>query len=342
MKHLFIINPQAMLISGRVDEIEDDIRSFFQSNPRLEYSIHVSRWKRDASGYTQRYVSNAGELVRVYAMGGNGTLFEVINGVVGLPNAQVAWYPLGNDNSMLYAFGGRENLSAFQSLQNLSLSPVITLDTIRAGNHYMTINGLIGGEAQAFRQGEILSKKTKLSRNFCYMAAGFFNGLRKSNLQYYYIETERIKIEGNFRSILVTNLPAYGAGIKPAVDALFNDGYMDVYIMQDIPKSKFFLVLKDYETGRYQKWPEYISHHRCKKFRVSSGSSMTMSFDGSLFYDTSMNFEICPHSLDFVCPPGINIPSASLFEEVSGSEGVSSEQTAASLLDLGYFNGAQE
>jgi diacylglycerol kinase family enzyme len=172
----------------------------------------------------------------------------------------------------------------------------------------MIINALIGGEAEAFRQGEILSKKIKLSRNICYMAVGIFNGLMGKYIQYYNIETEHIKIEGNFKSILVTNLPAYGAGLKPAVDALFNDGYMDVYIMKDIPNSKFFSVLKDYETGHYQRWPNYISHHRCKTFRISSASPMTMSFDGSLFYDTSMNFEICPRSLDFVCPPGIEIP----------------------------------
>jgi diacylglycerol kinase family enzyme len=332
MKHLFIINPHAALVGSHVDEIEDDIRSFFQSNRRVEYSIHVCRWKRDASGYTQRYVSNAGEMVRVYAMGGNGTLFEVVNGVVGLPNAQVAWFPLGRDNSMLYAFGGGENLSAFQSLQNLSLSPVISLDTIRAGNHYMIINVLIGGEAHAFHGGEILAEKTKLPRNISYMAVGILNGLVRKSLQYYYLETEHMKIEGNFRSILVTNLSAYGAGLKPAVDALFNDGYMDVYIMQDIPKSKFLSVIRDYETGQYQKWPEYISHHRCKKFRISSVSSMTMSFDGNLFYDTSMNFEIYPHSLDFVCPPGISVTPSSVFDKVSSPEEV----------DLSYFNRTSE
>jgi diacylglycerol kinase family enzyme len=308
MKHLFIINPQAKEINGHVDEIENDIKSFFKGNSGMEYSIHTCRWQRDASGYTLRYLSNAAEMVRVYAMGGNGTLFEVINGVVGLPNAQVAWYPLGNANSLLYAFGGAEYASAFQSLHNLSLSPVVTLDTIRAGNHYITINAVIGAEADTFHKGEALARQTRLPGNFCHLAAVVFNAFFTRNIQSYCIEMEQEKVEDTFQSILIANIPSFGAGIKPAVDALFNDGYMDLYTIKHIPRHMLVPVIWDYENGNYKNWPEYISHYRCKRLRVSSASSMTISLDGSFFYDNSMEFEMCPRSLDFVCPPGVKVP----------------------------------
>jgi diacylglycerol kinase family enzyme len=308
MKHLFIINPQARELIGHVDEIEDDIKNFFKGNSGLEYSIHICRWQRDASGYTLRYLSNAAEMVRVYAMGGNGTLFEVVNGVVGLPNAQVAWYPLGNANSLLYAFGGIEYFGAFQSLRNLSLSPVVTLDTIRAGNHYITISAVIGAEAEAFQMGETLARQIKLPESFCQFASAIFNAMTTKKIQSYYIEMEQKKIEDTFQSILIANIPSFGAGRKPAVDALFNDGYMDLYTIKNIPKSMFIPVIRDYEKGNYKKWPEYISHYRCKRLRISSASSMTISLDGNFFYDNSMEFEMCPHSLDFVCPPGVKVP----------------------------------
>jgi diacylglycerol kinase family enzyme len=243
-------------------------------------------------------------------MGGNGTLFEVINGVVGLPNVQVAWYPLGNANSLLYSFGNRENFSAFQSLRNLTLSPVITIDTIRAGNHYMAINALIGVEAEAFRVGESIANKTKLSRNFCYIAAGLFNSFIIKT-QSYNLEIDDVKLKDTFRSLLITNAPTYGAGLHPADGALFNDGYMDLYTMKIIPKRKLLQVIGDYEKGHYSKWPEYFSHYRCKKLRVTSASTMTIALDGDLFYDNAMDFEICPRSVDLVCPPGINVPSPS-------------------------------
>ena len=308
MKHLFIINPKAGQIAGHVDEIEENIRRFFSANPREDYSLHICRWKRDASGFTRRTINNAPEIVRVYAVGGGGTFFEVLNGVVGMPNAQVAWYALGNNNSMLYTFGGNEKISAFQSLQNLSFSQVVTLDTIRAGNHYMITNALIGAEAEASKVGEMLAEKTHLPKNFCYLAWEMVRPLLHMHSQYYHFETEHISVEGEFYSILLTNIPTYGMGLNPAGDARFNDGYMDVYTIKPLPWKKSPRVIADYIKGRYYKWPEYITHYRCKKFRISSDVTMTISLDGELFYDISLDFEICPASVNFVCPPGIVVP----------------------------------
>jgi diacylglycerol kinase family enzyme len=345
MKHLFIINPVSGQLAGRVnkiDEIKNEINHYFAANPARNYAMHFCRWKRDASGYTQRYVSSASEMVRVYAMGGNGTLFEVINGAVGLPNVQVAWYPLGKANSMLYAFvnaaGADSTLSLFQSLQNLTLSPVIALDTIRAGNHYMIMNALLGAEAEAYRSGEDLADRVKLPRNACYLAAGLFNALLKKHNQFYSFETEYEKAEGVYNSILVTNTPTYGLGLRPALDALFNDGYMDVYTVKSIPRNKVFTVVMDYERGLYRKWPEYIHHYRCKKFRVFSDSTITISLDGSLFYNNVMDFEICPHSLDFVCPLGINMPVISK----DGAREPEEEFTFENIEDLAVSLGSPE
>lgn len=307
MKHLFIVNPMAGKITGRVNEIVNDIQSFFACNPKLDYTIHITRWKRDASGYTLRYVNNTREIVRIYVFGGNGTFFEIINGAIGLPNVQIAWYPLGRNNSLLYSFGV-ERLSAFQSLRNLSLSPVSTIDTIKAGNNYMAINALIGGEAAAFKWGESMANHFNLPRNLCYIGAGIVNGFFNRQSQRYYFEMEDTQFQGNFRSVLVTNAPTYGSGLRPAVDASLNDGYMDLYTIASIPQCKLLKVVGDYTQGNYKKWPGYIRHYRCKKLKITSDSIMTISLDGEFFYRTALNFEVFPGSLDFVCPPGINIP----------------------------------
>lgn len=310
MKHLFIINSKAEQIAGHVDELEEHIKSFFSVNPKEEYSIHKCRWKRDASGFTRRTINDATEIIRVYALGGSGTLFEVINGIVGMPNAQVAWYPLGSNNSLLYTFGSGEKIALFQSLQNLCFSRVITMDTIKAGNHYMIANALIGTEAEAGKVGESLTKKIPFSKNFYYTAREYVRPIFHQHSQFYRFETENVSIEGEFYSILLTNVSAYGMGLQPASDAVFNDGYMDIYAIKPMPWKKSPMIISDYMNGSYDKWPEYISHYRCKKLHISSNTTMTIRLDGELFYDTSLDFEICPASVNFVCPPGIAVPSA--------------------------------
>ncbi|MDR0447328.1 MAG: hypothetical protein LBH07_01525 [Treponema sp.] len=307
MKHLCIINPVAEHIKGHVDEIIEIIQDFFLLNPRIKYAIHVTRWKRDASGFILRYVNNASEIVRVYAFGGGGTLFEVINGVVGLPNAQVAWYPLGKDNKFLPVFG-KDKLNSFQSVRNLCLSRTITIDTILAGKHYVAANILIGAEVLASGTGKQISKLFRLSRKTSYYIAGIWYFFLKKENRQYRIEMESGELNGNFAGILISNIPNHGAGI-PAPEARFNDGYMDLYTIKQIPHNYLINAVRDYFRGQYAKWPEYFSHYRCKKAHISSASDMPISLDGEYFYDTVLDLKISPASLDFVCPPNINYPA---------------------------------
>ncbi|MDR0600044.1 MAG: hypothetical protein LBG84_08195 [Treponema sp.] len=307
MKHLFIINPKARRIQGRVDELEGEIQNHFSGRSHVEFAIHKTQWKRDASGYVLSQVSGAREITRVYVLGGDGLLFEVINGVVGLPNAQIAWYPLGGDNSLISAFGGKNSLRFFRSIKRLSLSPVVTIDTIRAGHHYAVIHALIGGEAEALRQGEVLADKFRmLPRSACYMAMGLGQNLLKNSAQSFRLEGEDLEYEGELISILITNAPAYAEGLRPAPGASINDGYLDLFMIKPIPRIKLAAVIADYERGRYHKWPAYISRYRRKKVRISSRSTMTIILDGEFFYNTSIEFEVFPRSLDFVCPWGVS------------------------------------
>ena len=303
MNHLCIINPMAGHVSGHVNEVKDEIRHFFAGNPQMNYAIHVTRWKRDASGFVLRYVNNASETVRVYAFGGGGTLFEVVNGVVGLPNVQVAWYPLGREDGLLYAFG-ENSRDAFQSLKNLTLSPVIPFDTILVKNHIVVGNLLIGFEAVSYQKGRMLAEEYMLPLNASYLLAGFFYALIKPAVQHYHIKMDSIELEDDFIGCFVGNAFSYGVG-KFAPDARFNDGYMDLYTLKPPPKRLGIRVAVDYIHGQYAKWPDYIRHYQCKKLRITSPKNMILSMDGEIFYDRELNLELLPASLDFVCPSKI-------------------------------------
>ena len=304
MTHLCIINPMAGQISGQVKRIENEIKSFFSAYPRMDYSIHISRWKRDICGYILRYVNNAADMVRVYAFGGTGTLFEVINGVVGLPNVQVAWYPLGKDNTLLSTFG-RNCLNAFQSLRNLSLSPVVSIDTIRMGNRNILCNAIIGIEAVSYMKGSKAADTLKIPKKPCYIAAGFFYTLLKSEIRNYRVEIDSVVVEDDFMGFHITNAVSYAANAGNS-EIRINDGYFDLYTIKPIPFGKITAVINDYLRGKYAKWPKYISHYRCKKLKILSSAVIPVSLDGEIYYESELSFQIRTGSLDFVCPMNIN------------------------------------
>jgi diacylglycerol kinase family enzyme len=307
VKHLFIVNPKAFYLKGRVNDVCNDIRLFFAEYPQLEYEIHVTRWKRDAVGFTRRYVSAADRIVRVYAAGGMGTLMEIINGVVGLPNVQVAVWPFGIDNAFLCYFG-KDRIERFRSLRNLIFSGVSSFDLIRCGNNFGICAGFMGVEALAARNGDRILGAADLIPGWLarsggiYLALAIYYGIKKEISQSYQVVIDGTLLRGDYNSILVANQPYLGGGLQPAVEARPDDGLLDVYLVRSVGGLKLAALALDYSQGRYYKWPRYISHYRGKTIAVSSDQIMEICLDGEHFYDTVVEYQAVPQGLDFVCP----------------------------------------
>jgi len=305
MRHLFIVNPQA----GNVDlnEILSEIHSFFYNYPVLEeYTIHVTRWKRDSVGYIRRFVNLSREMTRVYAVGGAGTLFEVVNGAMGLPNVQVAFYPAGKDNSLLYSFG-ESTIPLFKSLKNLIYSQVRPLDILRAGKNFCIQNCLVGCGAETSASGHAFSMRTSLPRSLGYRLAAAWLAITNRTEQEYAAEIDGQKLDGRYISMMVANAATYGDGWLPAAEARMNDSFLDFYLINRIPKHVMVQFFNDYNRGNYAKWPELVSHIRGKKITLSSPEYISFSMDGELVYDTAVDIEIEPRALDFVLPEGVEL-----------------------------------
>ncbi|MDR1024823.1 MAG: hypothetical protein LBL56_03790 [Treponema sp.] len=311
MRHLFIINPKAFFIRGQTNKICQEIQSFFAAFPQVKYDIHITRWKRDAVGFTHRYVSAADRIVRVYAVGGMGTLFEVINGVAGLPNVQVACWPFGIDNTFLCYFG-QDRIERFRSLKNLVFSGVSTFDLIKCGNNYGICTGYMGIEAIASQQGDSIIENVDflpgwiIRTGSIYLALALYYSAKKETIQSYRVMIDGFSLRGTYRSILIANEPFLSKGLAPAVDARPDDGILDVYLIQSVPGFKMPPLIFDYVRGRYDKWPHYISHYQAKTVSIVTDQIMHICIDGEHFYDTAVEYEVVPRAVDFVCPDDIN------------------------------------
>jgi diacylglycerol kinase family enzyme len=307
MRHLFIINPRAFFLKGQVDDVCREIHAFFAGFPHIKYDIHITRWKRDAVVFVHRYVSAADRIVRVYAVGGMGTLFEVINGVVGLPNVQVACWPFGIDNTFLWYFG-KDRIGYFRSLKRLVFSGVSSFDLIKCGNNYGICAGYMGVEAMASQHGDsIIETMDFLPRwlirtGGIYLALALYYCFKKETNQSYRVMLDGHPMYGKYRSILIANEPYLSSGLKPAVEARPDDGMLDVYLIQQVPNFKIPSLVLDYARGHYDKWSSHIFHYRAKTVDISSEQIMHICIDGEHFYDAAVNYEIVPCAVDFVCP----------------------------------------
>jgi diacylglycerol kinase family enzyme len=307
------MNPKAFFLKDYVDDVCTDIRLFFANYPEAEYDIHITRWKRDAVGFTRRYVSAAEKIVRVYAVGGMSTLMEVINGVVGMPNVQVAAWPFGIDNAFLYNFG-KDRMQRFSSLRNLVFSEVASFDLIRCGNNFGICASFIGLEALAAKAGDRIRAAVDplpgwiIRSGWIYLSSALYYAFKRDTIKTYQIVIDGTLLYGDYINILIANQPYLGNGLYPAAEARPNDGLLDIYLVRFVRGMKFILLALDYIKGRYYKWPGYISHYRGKSVVVSSEKIMEICLDGEHFYDTAVEYEAVPRALDFAFPHGQESP----------------------------------
>lgn len=122
MRHLFIINPAA----GKKESTALLERKL--AGLSVPYEAVYTAGEGDARRITAAAVA-AGEPIRIYACGGDGTLNEVVNGAAGCPHAAVTNVPKGTGNDFLKLFGPHYR-TLFYDLEALAAGPQTAMDLI--------------------------------------------------------------------------------------------------------------------------------------------------------------------------------------------------------------------
>lgn len=98
MKHLIILNQKAGKEKD-VAKFREEIEEAFKG---LNYEIYFTEGPRKVIQYLRDYFkAEQKEQTRVYACGGDGTIHEVVNGLVGAKNAELAVYAVGTGNDFV-------------------------------------------------------------------------------------------------------------------------------------------------------------------------------------------------------------------------------------------------
>lgn len=299
MKHLFIINPAA----GKYDktgEFTQIIRTVCDRRC-LAYEILVSRAPGDCTKIAQAAAA-AGDPIRIYACGGDGTLNEVVNGVLGYVNVAVTHFPGGSGNDFIKIFS---DPPAFRDLDRLIESDMTTFDVIRCQKDDYALNVCsVGFDA---RIGTAIGKYKRLpliSGSGAYFLSTGIN-LIKGIYRHYVIHIDDMELDGDQTLICIANGRWYGSSFHPLPIAEPDDGLLDVLVVKAVSRMTVANVIGKYKNGKFAELPDIIRHYRCKRVTIHCDTPSEINLDGELLMEKDVTFEIVPHALRFFYPRGL-------------------------------------
>ena len=315
VKNLFIINPRSFWKAGKMDRIITGIQNYFKDSGAGDYDIVISQFPRDAIGIIRYHKEKIPEEItlRVYAVGGDGILFDCLNGIMGLSNVELGAMPYGRTNNFIRGFG-KKNEYLFRDLSLLCKADTVPLDVIYTGNNYALEHCILGTEADAVRQSIVIREKTEKSGSinrwlsrFLYILFYFIGGVsaclnKKLQCQHYKITVDGEPFEGLFQAINIANGYFYGGIMHPMNEALPNDGILDILITQSRSMLHTYCILPFYMTGNYKKVARDFIHKRGTKITIESDYPLVICLDDKIFFDTELNVELLPSAVKFIDP----------------------------------------
>jgi diacylglycerol kinase family enzyme len=317
IKHLFIINPKSFLKKAKQNQFVSDIHQFFRERENKEYDVYVSRFPRDAVGFIPLFARNLedGTALRVYAVGGDGILFDCLNGIMRLQNidAELAVMPYGFTNNFVQGFEKNDRLF-FRLLSRQYSAPSVPMDIMRCGTNYVMNYCVAGIEAEAVyradKKREQMAKGSFLSQwagRWMYMPLFYMSGVgacsnKKLLHQHYEVDIDGEKFSGVYQSFAVFNGQFYGGNLHPANNAKPNDGILDMLTARTKGSLQTCCLYPFYVSGHYRMFPRNFSMKQGKKISLRSDHDLVISMDGIVFFESELEIELLPSALQFVDP----------------------------------------
>jgi len=290
VKPYIIFNP----IAGSVTDAQQTLSELKRLRPS---TVSMTKKRGDAEKWSRQAVRSGHRYI--VAAGGDGTLNEIVNGVVGAANRpRIGILPLGTGNDFARTLG--LPFSFEENIDILRASKTRALDIVRVKSDRARyfVNVSAGGFS-----GLVRKKITpQIKRNWGPLA--YIRGAAAALPKLHAYKTRIVLDEGEELSTSVYNVViangrfvAGGLPIAPEADPA--DGLLDVILIPKRGRTEMALLAAEIILGKHFSSSTVI-FRRAKKIAVRSRPGMWFNVDGELVGSAPAEFQILPRALNFV------------------------------------------
>ena len=274
MKYIFIVNPEsakgnAMKIIGNIEKV--------CKQEHIEYAKCYTLAQGDATRLAQSYKD---EENIIYAVGGDGTLSEVLNGVVGTKN-KIGIIPAGSGNDF------------YRTVKELAKAEIESDVGVVNGKYFLNI-ACVGIDAEVANNVPLMKKKNVKVKNL-YTASILYTFTHFKFKQIHFKSQEKDE-KGNFTILSICNGRYYGGGYNIAPGASLEDGTFEVYYTNKQKMLTIINLLLKLKKGKLEE-DKRIKHFKTNHIKVESKETIRFNVDGEKIEGTQFEIKIIPKAV---------------------------------------------
>ncbi|MDR0324913.1 MAG: hypothetical protein LBI19_02300 [Oscillospiraceae bacterium] len=303
-RHLFVVNP----LSREAPRLAAAAAAVC-ARLGLEHMVQTSGYAGETIEIVSREASRDGEL-RVYVLGGDGSLNEAVRGADGAGHVAITQIPCGTGNDFIRCFGGKDG---FLEPEELIHGREIPLDLME-----VTIDGLpprfavnicsagVDADVAAGVRRHTWARRwgSKMPYNLSLVSAVVRGYTRR-----YGVTVDGQCLDGTYSLLACCNGQVYGGGFKACPDADPADGQLEFLLIKAVSRLTLARVVGDYAAGKYKEMTDIIRHIPGKSITIEGKKPFFVNYDGETIRARRVTFALSGQKLRFIVPEKVLTPS---------------------------------
>lgn len=292
MKHLFIVNPVAG--KGKALAYMEAIKPLLEG--KVQYKIEITKGQGHATELVRRYTSEADYIV--YAVGGDGTINEVVNGMVGSKSA-LAIVPAGSGNDFIrtiYPKYPQEEL-----LYRLLRGTVEQVDLVKVNDRYFLNIASVGIDAEVAYNVASFKKIKYIKGELAYILSILKTlwGYKSNQLKVALDGKE--KCDKKILLLAVANGKYYGGGIQIAPSANVKDAKAHVYMVKELKLGRILRIIPKLFKAQHESEID-VEIYEANQVQIESKEAFRVNIDGEIIEAKMIQMQVLPEALQVIIP----------------------------------------
>lgn len=270
-----------------------------------DFIIEYTEGPGDAVIKTRQAITSGRNLI--VAVGGDGTINEVVNGFhnngsVINSECRLAVINSGTGQGFAQSLGLPKNIQQqFRGIKKLQAEKTdIGRIIFCSGKHSYFINefqtGIGGAVVNSVRAGH---KRLTGSYTFGFVVLKVIKNFHPG---YYSLQLDNgLKINDEFTGIVISNGNYTGGGMQLTPEAILNDGYLDVLLIPALTRKEMLAVFPLIYTGQHLK-DKRFQYYKIKSLTFAAADIVKSEADGEIINELPLKAEVMPSSLNIIKP----------------------------------------